>query len=93
MEAADEELIGLLGQTSDGFDKGLQANYMNGLQEMLALVKAPKTCFENPHAIVCKLLDLIIGDSVAGLESFVTAMLAEVAAKVVVKLLATNKEK
>ena len=93
MEAADEELLGLLEQTSDGFDKGLQANYMNGLQEMLALVKAPNTCFENPHTIVCKLLYLIIGDSVAGLESFVKAMLAEVAAKVVVKLLATNKEK
>ena len=93
LEAADEKLLGLLQQTGDGFGQGIQANYMSGLQEMLALVKAPKTCFENPHAIVCKLLDLIIGDSVAGLESFVKAMLAEVAAKVIVKLLANNKEK
>ena len=93
MEATDEKLLGLLEQTSGGFEKGIQANYMNGLQEMLALVKDPKACFENPHSIVCKLLDLLIGETVVGLESYVKAMLAEVAARVTAKLLANNKEK
>ena len=66
---------------------------MNGLQEMLALVKDPKACFDNPHSIVCKLLGLLIEETVAGLESSVKAMLAEVAARVTAKLLANNKEK
>ena len=35
----------------------------------------------------------MIGDSVSGLESYVKAMLAEVAAKVVAKLLANNRGK
>ena len=53
LEAADEKLLGLLEQTSGGFEKGIQANYMNGLQEMLALVKDPKACLENPYNVVC----------------------------------------
>ena len=93
LEAADEKLLGLLEQTSEGFEKGITANYMNGLQEMLALVQDPKACFENPHSIVCKLLDLLVGETVVGLESYVKAMLAEVAARVTAKLLANNKEK
>ena len=41
LEGADEKLLGLLQQTADGFGQGIQANYMSGLQDMLALVKAP----------------------------------------------------
>ena len=66
---------------------------MNGLQEMLELVKDPKACFENPHSIVCRLLDLLIGETVVGLESYVKAMLAEVAAKVIISLMVNNKKR
>ena len=93
MEEADEALIGLVEQTAEGFESGNRDNYMNGLQQMLKIVLSKKSVLENPHSIVCKLLDLIIGPSVVGLESYVKAMLAEVAAKVVAKLLANNKEK
>ena len=93
MEEADEALIGLVEQTAEGFESGNRDNYMNGLQQMLKIVLSKKSVLENPHSIVCKLFDLIIGPSVVGLESYVKAMLAEVAAKIVAKLLANNKEK
>ena len=93
MEEADEALLGFVEQTAEGFENGNRDNYMNGLQQMLKIVLSKKSVLENPHSIVCKLLDLIIGPSVVGLESYVKAMLAEVAAKVVAKLLANNKEK
>ena len=49
----DEKLLDLLQQTSDGFQQGVCANYMNGLQEMLALLREPQTSFENPYNVVC----------------------------------------
>ena len=60
---------------------------------MLALVKEPNSSLNNPHQIECKLLDLLKGSSVQGLEPHVKAGVAETAAKVVAKLLAHNKEK
>ena len=60
----DERLLELFKKTEEGFDGANQANYMNGLQEMLALVKDPNSSLNNPHQIVCKLLDLIKGSSV-----------------------------
>ena len=93
LEAADELMNGLIDQTASGFESGSKQNYMNGLQEMLRVVRAKGTCLENPHLVVCRLLNMIIGDSVKGLESYIKALLAEVAAKIVAKLLANNKEK
>ena len=92
-KTADERLIELIEQTADGFERGIKTNYMNGLQEMLRVVRDGQAVLENPHQLVCRLLDLIIGPSVVGLESHVKAGIAEVAAKVVTKLLANNKEK
>ena len=66
---------------------------MNGLQEMLEIVSDKSTFLENPHNVVRKLLDMITAPSVVGLESHVKAMLAEVAARAVAKLIAHNKEK
>ena len=60
---------------------------------MLIIVQDTQTSLENPHNIVCQLLDLIISPSVVGLESYVKASLANVASKVIAKLLANNKKK
>ena len=60
---------------------------------MLKIAKDSQSWFENPHGTVCKLLDLIIAESVEGTESHVKAMIADVAAKVVAKLLANGREK
>ena len=89
----DEKLLELFKKTEEGFEQGIQANYMSGLQEMLALAKDPNSSLNNPHQIECKLLDLLKGSSVQGLEPHVKAGVAETAAKVVAKLLAHNKEK
>ena len=93
LKEADNLLLSLIEQTKNGFETGVKEDFMNGVQEMLKILKDKSSCFNNPHQIVCKLLELLVSDSVVGLESYVKAMVAEVAAKVVAKLLANNREK